>query len=349
MSSGTVILPGIVVSPYTNLIYVNGADGSDLIGTGAQIRPFKTIQAALNSFGSAATQAEYAANETSRYRVIISPGVYTEDLAIPTRQIIQIDMDGVLIVGNITQNMLASVQQSAAKQSKLIFAGNDLRSMYTGATNLPLTGIQGNLTYTVTGSSTSNTPQIHLINTGVSGNVVWDTGNSPYNGQVFVEQGFIVGDVVVTVGKGLQVSLYAMDCDTSSSKAIGGCSGDLNLTLLRNVRFTRPLVPASSVGGRWINVSFGSGIAHNFTAMSGAITVDAVSRKAYADNVPTKGAEVLSDLYDTQLRSYTVSGVPSASVAGRMIYITNEVGGAVPAFSDGTNWRRVTDRAVIST
>jgi hypothetical protein len=48
--------------------------------------------------------------------------------------------------------------------------------------------------------------------------------------------------------------------------------------------------------------------------------------------------------------SYTVATVPSASAAGAgaMIYVSNEAGGAVPAFSDGTNWRRVTDRAIIS-
>ena len=49
--------------------------------------------------------------------------------------------------------------------------------------------------------------------------------------------------------------------------------------------------------------------------------------------------------------STTVSGAPSASTegAGAIIYVSDEVGGAVLAFSDGTNWRRVTDRAVIST
>jgi hypothetical protein len=42
--------------------------------------------------------------------------------------------------------------------------------------------------------------------------------------------------------------------------------------------------------------------------------------------------------------------VPSASAAGAgaMIHVSNESGGAVPAFSDGANWLRVTDRAVIS-
>lgn len=49
------------------------------------------------------------------------------------------------------------------------------------------------------------------------------------------------------------------------------------------------------------------------------------------------------------LLSYTVATVPTASgLTGAMIYITDEVGGAIPAFSDGTNWRRVTDRAIIT-
>lgn len=49
------------------------------------------------------------------------------------------------------------------------------------------------------------------------------------------------------------------------------------------------------------------------------------------------------------LPSYTVAGVPSAATWTRgLIYVSNETGGAVPAFSDGTNWRRVTDRAIIA-
>lgn len=37
-----------------------------------------------------------------------------------------------------------------------------------------------------------------------------------------------------------------------------------------------------------------------------------------------------------------------AAGAGAQVFVTNETGGAVMAFSDGTNWRRVTDRALIS-
>lgn len=47
--------------------------------------------------------------------------------------------------------------------------------------------------------------------------------------------------------------------------------------------------------------------------------------------------------------AYQVSSVPPAvNNAGCMIYVTNEAGGATMAFSDGTNWRRVQDRAIVS-
>lgn len=51
----------------------------------------------------------------------------------------------------------------------------------------------------------------------------------------------------------------------------------------------------------------------------------------------------------TVLPSYTVSVLPpAAGNTGRMVYVSNDVGGAVPAFSDGVNWRRVTDRAIVA-
>ncbi len=49
---------------------------------------------------------------------------------------------------------------------------------------------------------------------------------------------------------------------------------------------------------------------------------------------------------------YTVATVPAAADWGpsnKLIYVSDEVGGSIPAFSDGTDWRRTSDRAVIST
>ena len=57
-----------------------------------------------------------------------------------------------------------------------------------------------------------------------------------------------------------------------------------------------------------------------------------------------KNEEVYGNL---RVKSHTVATVPTAT-AGRVALITDEVGGAVLAFADGTDWRRCTDRAIIS-
>ena len=50
--------------------------------------------------------------------------------------------------------------------------------------------------------------------------------------------------------------------------------------------------------------------------------------------------------------SYTVSNLPQVNLNAfgdsRMIYVSNEIDGAVPCFTDGINWRRFTDRAIVS-
>lgn len=52
----------------------------------------------------------------------------------------------------------------------------------------------------------------------------------------------------------------------------------------------------------------------------------------------------------TTLPSYTVAQANALTgvATGAQAFITNESGGAQPASFDGTNWRRYTDRAVIS-
>lgn len=50
-----------------------------------------------------------------------------------------------------------------------------------------------------------------------------------------------------------------------------------------------------------------------------------------------------------ELPSYTVATVPSAAdYLGSIIFVSNETGGSTVAYSDGTNWRRTQDRAIIS-
>jgi hypothetical protein len=58
--------------------------------------------------------------------------------------------------------------------------------------------------------------------------------------------------------------------------------------------------------------------------------------------------EFINDVFGPVGDSYVVSALPNAAQPGQMIYVSNETGGSVMAFSDGSNWRRITDRAVVS-
>jgi hypothetical protein len=66
--------------------------------------------------------------------------------------------------------------------------------------------------------------------------------------------------------------------------------------------------------------------------------------------VGTVSSAVLEASVLVKFPSYDVAGVPSAATsgAGATIFVSNEIGGSVLAFSDGTNWRRCTDRQIIS-
>jgi hypothetical protein len=57
-------------------------------------------------------------------------------------------------------------------------------------------------------------------------------------------------------------------------------------------------------------------------------------------NVPTLPVFTVAQL--------TGDEVPASLRPDGLVMVSDEVGGQVPAFSDSVNWRRVTDRAIIS-
>lgn len=63
--------------------------------------------------------------------------------------------------------------------------------------------------------------------------------------------------------------------------------------------------------------------------------------------LPKDGTEPMAA--PLMLASYAIADLPDAGLyPNGLVYVSDDVGGAVPAFSDGTDWRRVTDRAVVS-
>ncbi len=50
-----------------------------------------------------------------------------------------------------------------------------------------------------------------------------------------------------------------------------------------------------------------------------------------------------------QAKSFTAATLPDAATYPRgLVYVSDEAGGSVLAFSDGSAWRRTTDRVVVS-
>jgi hypothetical protein len=84
------------------------------------------------------------------------------------------------------------------------------------------------------------------------------------------------------------------------------------------------------------------------------VDTPAVGQKVIEEGAFTQQAQSLVESYELALNSgkqneYTVATVPDATKCrGCSIMITDETGGYTMAFSDGTNWLRVQDRAIIS-
>jgi hypothetical protein len=119
----------------------------------------------------------------------------------------------------------------------------------------------------------------------------------------------------------------------------------------------------------------GFGMSFNFFAQNDMVESYEILRETFFYSDPTQNAEdstwnvkgsnngALVDFLNVQggldnqvqvfgplkHKSYTVAGVPAAaSHTASTIYVSDESGGATIAFSDGANWRRVQDRAIIS-
>ena len=71
--------------------------------------------------------------------------------------------------------------------------------------------------------------------------------------------------------------------------------------------------------------------------------------REYGDGINGIVDEITTPAQPTAFKAYVKAALPSAATyANNAIIVTDDVGGLVLAFSDGTNWRRVTDRAIIS-
>jgi hypothetical protein len=192
------------------------------------------------------------------------------------------------------------------------------------------------------------------VGVGGTGNVaVFSTGGLDVTGTVSAT-GNVTGGNILGNGAGLTgINAFSNVTVTGGNSAVADSIAD-TLTFTAGTGITIVVDPATDT--ITFGVQSGSEIfvdGADFGTVTEPVTLsddlglvtDAVTEEADLGALVTSGL-----IYPDQfvLPSYTVSTLPSAAIAGAMIYVTNETGGAVPAFADGTNWRRVTDRAIVT-
>jgi hypothetical protein len=233
--------------------------------------------------------------------------------------------------GNITGNyLLANITFASGYNTTKLFNG-------TSEANIGTSG--GNLAITISG-----TPNIAVFSTS-GGNV---TGNLYATGNVF--GGNILGNGRNLSGIETFRSFAVASGNTIVADSINDTftfSAGSGITIVADPTTDTLTIAASGEGSDIFvdGADFGTVTEVVTTTDDLGLITEAITSQADLGEIVISGV-----FYPTQLviPTYTVSTLPSASIPAQMIYVSNESGGAVPAFSDGTNWRRVTDRAIVT-
>jgi hypothetical protein len=325
------------------------------------------------SIGVTGISLNSISNGTSNVNVVSPDGNVTVGVA-GTSNVAVFSSDGATIKGhvlpsaNITYDLGSPTQRwrSMYVGANTIDIGGATISANLSAGSLILTGPDG-AEFFLTGTNTlnavghfgmieiSNTMSSHDTTTGaltVAGGA-GISGNVNVGGIVSVT-GNITGGNILGNGYNLTgINSFSTVSITGGNSATADSIAD-TLTLTAGSGIT--LVMDSSTDTLTIAANSGSEVfvdGADFGTVTEIVTAsddlglvtDAVTQEA------DLGALVISGLiYPDQfvLPSYTTSTLPSAGIVGSMIFVTNESGGSVPAFADGTNWRRVTDRAIVT-
>jgi hypothetical protein len=295
--------------------------GNDTTGDGSLAKPFLTIQKAYDTMGAAANSSDYEDTTKRFWKVVALNGTYTENITVPTRMVQVLDLSNSVLVGNITYDFDKGIASGATtKQPKFIILGSDLRASYTGS-NIPLSCVNGNLTWSYKNGGSSVTCQLMLIDAGISGTVATATGSGGNtNGvlQIYATESYITGQITSPTGT---TALFFDSCG-DDTVGMGGCSGAVKLQMMRNVRFAGTVsTNQNHANCQWLNVTFITG--SSSTGASGAISMDSVSWKSYNTNFTTKGSETVTFLDDAQGVGFT------PAVSGNWSVVPTQVKGAL--------------------
>lgn len=323
----------------TNTYIIDAINGSDTTGFGTYAKPYKTLQKAATLMGSAVSNAEFNDATKSYYYVKLFGSTTEATVTFGTRPNIVLDMSNGVLVGDlIVQFNQGAIFGANNQQPHFTVQGADLRAGYGGL--FGYSGINGNLFYESVGSGSSLVAQLHMINTGVTGDIHQrlGTGGGTFTLGEFLTGTMVTGKIICdTAPSAGSTTFYANNSDTSGSRAIGGATGTVQIYQIHNVRFDGAVVVQGTQSGRWFDVQFGA-FAHDFTGSSGTTSMDANTYESWQTNVTPQGT-VVAALLDTARGVKYTPGTPANWVApapttvqaalDRMAAVVS-TGGAVP-------------------
>ena len=208
---------------------------------------------------------------------------------------------------------------------------------------LALNYTDGNLFY----KNSSN-----AVTTIASNKFVDVSGNITAGGDISAT-GNVTGNYIIGNGSQLtSLATFSIIVTAGQSNVVANTSGVLNFATGGGISI---VTDAATGTVTFTNTSaasiFGSGgsmgtVTEAVTSSEDLGFIDEIYTTAYNLETVVDGGLVWPEQF--RLPPYTVAGLPSASIAGCMVFVTDASGGSIPAFADGTNWRRVDDRTIVT-
>lgn len=157
------------------------------------------------------------------------------------------------------------------------------------------------------------------------------------------------GALKVSGGVGVAGALNAASVKVNNAYTLPTADGSGSNVMITNGAGQLQFVDVNTIVVQTLNLSsnqdFGL-LSENFTQSVDLGLVAEGFGTSYDWGVIATGGIIYPD--QLVLPKYIIAELPSSQIDGQLIFVSNESGGAVPAFSDGTNWRRVTDRVIVS-
>ncbi len=193
-----------------HVLHVDAYRTDSFTPDGSVLRPFASVQAAMDAIGAADGPETYMAEATRYFRVSVAPGRYVGDVSVPYRPHVALDLVAAVIVGDVTWEIPGWGRQPEALYPRLTIRADALRAAYPNASTHSVVGIEGELVVQgPEGGARAPTVfcEVHVVHAGVSGGVRFAGGNRHDFGHLFLERADVRGVYVTNDWAG--VTLYA--------------------------------------------------------------------------------------------------------------------------------------------